>query len=161
MLAFISFWLIHLSDRKVESGERFRNMPVILDSRLCTPPKCLPRPGLEDSQESQTQEGSQRNRSCRHISSHQHQLRFIRGRKGHLKQHQRRLPVTRSLLSILHIPVCYRSCYVEKESCSLWVFENPETSITPQITVCLEDVTFSTALCRSAIVARSYKWFVI
>lgn len=130
-------------------------------TRLHTPPKCLLRAGLKDLLESQTKEGSRMNRSCRHISSHKHQLRFIRGRKGHLKQQQRHLPLTRSLLSILHIPVCYLSCYVDREPYSLWVFGDPETSITPQITVCFEDVTFSTALSRYAIVASSYKWCVI
>lgn len=77
---------------------------------LRTPPKCLLRLELKDSQESQTKEGSRWNCSCRHITSHKHQLRFIRSRKGHLKKHQRRLPVPRTLLSILHIPVCYLSC---------------------------------------------------
>lgn len=105
-------------------------------TRLRTPSKRLLRPELKDSQESQTKEGLARNRSCRHISSHKHQLRFIRGRKGHLKQHQRRLRVTRSLLSILHIPVCYRSCYVDRQPYILWVFGDAETPITPQITVC-------------------------
>lgn len=89
-------------------------------TRLRTPSKRLLRPELKDSQESQTKEGLGRNRSCRHISSHKHQLRFIRGRKGHLKQHQRRLRVTRSLLSILHIPVCYLSCYVDRQPYILW-----------------------------------------
>lgn len=105
-------------------------------TRLRTPPKRLLRPELKDSQESQTKEGLGRNRSCRHISSHKHQLRFIRGRKGHLKQHQRRLWVTRSLLSILHIPVYYLSCYVDRQPYTLWVFGDPEAAITPQIMVC-------------------------
>lgn len=63
-----------------------------------------------------------------------------------MKQHQRRLPVTRSLLSILHIPVCYLSCYVDREPDTLCVFGDPETFITPQITVCFRDSAFSTAL---------------
>lgn len=77
-----------------------------------------------DLRESQTKEGSRRNRSYRHISSHKRQLRFIRGRKGHLKQPQRRLPLTRSLLSILRIPVSYLSCYVDRESYSLSVWRS-------------------------------------
>lgn len=108
------------------------------------------------TQEPQTKEGSRRSR---HISSHKHQLCFIRGRKGHWKQHQRRLPVTRSPLSVLHIPESYLGCCVDRELYALWVFGDLKHPLLHKSLFVLETSPFpsSVLLCDG----RHSHWWLI